>query len=141
MIFSRLFLALLLTSTYSLLQAQIPNELYELLDDKDTTNLYFGADIDPQFPGGKTELIKHYQKYLYYPYSARHQGIEGTIYMMFIVEKNGELTNIKPTNSINKKLDKVAIKLIQKMPIWIPGKKDGQIVRVLHIQPVTFKLE
>ena len=133
----------ILIFSFSLTQsyAQIPIELYQLLENKDTTELYFGAEIDPEFPGGRTELIKHYKKHLYYPFSARAKGIEGTVYMMFIVEKNGELTNIMPTNSVDKQLDRIATKLIKKMPNWIPGRQDNKIVRVLHIQPVNFVLE
>ncbi|VXD13813.1 energy transducer TonB [Marinoscillum sp. 108] len=122
-------------------QSQIPVELFELLDDKDTTNLYFGADKNPEFPGGYEKLVRFYQNNLYYPTSARIDGSEGTVYVMFIVELNGKLTNIKATNSISKDIDKSAERLIKRMPKWIPGEQDGNPVRVLHVQPVTYKLE
>lgn len=121
--------------------SQIPEELFEFLENKDTTQLYFGADEDPEFPGGRSGMIKYYQKKLYYPTEARRLGTQGTVYVMFIVEKDGKLTNVKATNSVDKQLDKAAVRLVKKMPNWKPGEIAGKIVRVLHVLPVVYQLE
>ncbi|MEP2772509.1 MAG: energy transducer TonB [Fulvivirga sp.] len=121
--------------------AQIPVELFQLLDEKDTTSLYFGAEKDPEFPGGHNAYVNFLQKKFYYPTIARQTGAQGKVFVMFIVEKNGKITNVKATNSVNKHLEKAAVRLVKKMPNWIPGEQDDQIVRVLHVLPINFKLE
>jgi TonB family protein len=122
------------------IKAQIPPELYDLLEDKDTTNLYFTLEQNPEFSGGRDKLVEFYQNNLYYPTSARINGTEGTVYVMFIVELNGKLTNIKATNLVSRDINKSAERLVKRMPKWNPGQQGGKEVRGLFVLPVTYRL-
>lgn len=122
------------------LKAQIPDKILPFLEKVDTTELFWEVEQNPEYPGGRSAMINYFQRKLVYPMSVREKGIQGTIYVLFIVETNGKLKNIVATNSVNKQLDKAAVKLIRKMPKWNPAINNGEIVRVLNIQPVTFKL-
>lgn len=84
--------------------------------------------------------MKFYQNNLYYPTSARTDGTQGTVYVMFIVEEDGKLTNIKATNSVSRDVDRSAVRLVKKMPKWNPGERNGKVVRGLFVLPVTYKL-
>jgi protein TonB len=136
-----IFLQAILLSLFAFnVKAQIPDELYNLLEDKDTTNLYFDLDQNPEPPGGREKLIKFYRNNLHYPTSARTNGTEGTVYVMFIVEVEGKLRNIKATNFVSKDIDKSAVRLVKKIPKWNPGLRDGKAVRGLFVLPVTYRL-
>ena len=121
--------------------AQIPKEFDKYLQKTDTTNLYWQVDKNPSFKGGYESLVNFYQKHFVYPRDSRKNGIEGIVHVLFIVETNGEITNVVATNSVDGYLEKEAVKFIKKMPKWIPGEKDGRKVRVLNIQPVKFSLK
>ena len=76
-----------------------------------------------------------------YPVSALKQNIQGRVIITFIVEKDGSLTNAKVIKSVNQDLDKEAMRVIKKMPKWMPGKQNGNAVRVKYALPITFRLK
>nr|WP_321411228.1 energy transducer TonB [uncultured Carboxylicivirga sp.] len=121
--------------------AQIPEEFHKFLAKTDTTNLYWKVDENPQFKGGHESLVNYYKDNFVYPEESQKKGIQGTVFVLFIVEKDGSISNVYATNSIDKYLEKEAVKFIKKMPNWEPGKKDGKTVRVLNVQPVKFALQ
>lgn len=94
----------------------------------------------PQFPGGYLALREYLQKNVIYPETAREKGIQGRVILTFVVECDGTLTNIKVVRSVDPALDKEAIRVIQNMPKWIPGKQSGEIVPYKYSFPVDFKL-
>jgi len=75
-----------------------------------------------------------------YPKSLAKTGIQGTVYVQFIIEKDGTITNPKVIKGVHPELDKEAVRAISKSPKWNPGKQRGQNVRVLYTHPVTFML-
>lgn len=96
--------------------------------------------VMPQFPGGQAALIDFMRKNINYPKQAKERGLEGTVLVQFVVSKTGEITNVSVKNKVDEALDKEAVRLIQSMPKFIPGSKDGQPVNVRYRIPVTFIL-
>ena len=94
----------------------------------------------PSFPGGDVARIRFLKNNLQYPTMARETGIQGRVYITFIVEKDGSLTNIVISKSIGGGCDEEAIRIVKAMPKWIPGKQRGKPVRVQLALPVKFTL-
>jgi protein TonB len=96
------------------------------------------APVMPLFPGGDDARKKFFSKNMTYPRIPLENGIEGTVIVNFIVGKNGEINDIKIVKSINKDLDKEAIRVISLMPNWAPGMNNGKPVKVSFNLPVKF---
>jgi len=95
------------------------------------------VDERAQFVGGEKELFKWLNENM--PYCAPEENcMTGTIYVNFVVEKDGSITNVKVVKGIHKSLDNEAIRIIKLMPNWLPGKQDGKIVRSYFTLPVKF---
>ena len=95
----------------------------------------------PLFVGGDSGFAEFVKKNLSYPNIAQRQGIEGRVFVEFIVEKDGSLSNIGIMKGIGGGCDKEAIRLMQKSPLWVPGKQRGRPVRVHVVIPILFKFE
>ncbi len=109
----------------------------------DDNNPYVLATKMPEYPnGGSQGMIEFIQEHLEYPMAEKQLGIEGTIMMQFIVEKDGSLTDIKAIKSVpgGENLDKEAARVIRMMPKWKPGMQDGHNVRVYKNVPFYFVL-
>lgn len=94
----------------------------------------------PSFPGGGSAFRDFISKNLRYPIFAKENGIQGRVKVSFIVEKDGSLTDFIVTRSVDPSLDKEAIRVLQSMPKWNPGKRDGQFVTVIEFEDVIFDL-
>ena len=94
----------------------------------------------PKFPGGNKALMDYLSKNVKYPKVAEQLAIQGRVIMAFVVEEDGTITNVKVVRGVHPSLDKEAIRVVEAMPKWIPGKQNGQYVRVKYNYPVTFKL-
>ena len=101
---------------------------------------YGGVEEEPSFPGGEGALRDFISKNLRYPKFAKEKGIYGPVHVSFIVEKDGSLTDFVITQSAHPSLDKEAIRVLQSMPKWNPGKNDGQFVTVKTCEYVFFNL-
>jgi protein TonB len=95
----------------------------------------------PSFPGGMAALMAYLQKNIKYPPVAEENGIQGRVVCSFVVERDGSVTDIKVAKSVDPSLDKEAVRVVGAMPRWIPGKQNGQSVRVKYTLPVTFRLQ
>lgn len=94
----------------------------------------------PEFPGGEKALFEFLGKHTRYPVSAESLGIEGTVYTSFVIDANGKISNIEVQRGISKDCDKEAVRVIESMPAWKPGKQGGRPVAVRFILPFRFKL-
>ena len=99
------------------------------------------VDKMPDFPGGYDAIKKILQKNIQYPKEAKEQGIEGTVVVTFVIEKDGSLSNFKVLTSAHPALDAEAIQVVKTIPNWIPGQHLGENVRVQYNLPVTFSLK
>jgi len=108
---------------------------------KDSTQIiYKKVEIMPQFPGGDVALMKFLMKNVTYPGEAAVQGIQGRVFVGFIVAPDGSIADVKVEKSVNPILDAEAIRVAKMMPKWIPGKQNGNPVYVYYTVPVVFWL-
>ncbi|MDW3651499.1 MAG: TonB family protein [Bacteroidia bacterium] len=105
-----------------------------------TPSVLFNADIMPEFPGGKNGLKRYFRKNYTYPQAARESGIEGTVFIRFVVKEDGSISDIAVLKGLGFGCDDEAIRLVRKMPKWIPGEHDGKRVSVYKTMPIGFKL-
>lgn len=95
----------------------------------------------PQFPGGDAALMKFLSSNINYPQVAMENGVQGRVIVQFVVTKNGSVGEVKVIRSVDRDLDKEAIRLCKSLPKFIPGKMNGQAVNVWYTLPITFKLQ
>lgn len=102
--------------------------------------VYETVEQKPEFPGGNTGLIKFLQANVKYPTEAIEKNIQGRVFVQFIVNKDGSISNPEVIKSANSLLDAEALRVVKSMPNWNPGKQRGEPVRVRFTVPVNFKL-
>ena len=95
----------------------------------------------PQFPGGEQKLMEFVAKNIKYPQIARETGIQGRVFVGFVVEPDGSISNVKLLRGIGGGCDEEAMRVIKSLPKWKPGKQRGKAVRVSYQIPVFFKLQ
>ena len=99
------------------------------------------AEIQANFPGGDSERMKFLQKNMRYPQMARESNIEGTVFLSFLVEKDGTITQVKVMRGIGGGCDEEAVRVLKSMPKWSPGKQRGRPVRLKMTMPIKFRLD
>ena len=95
----------------------------------------------PEFPGGMNELLKYLAKSIKYPVIAQENGIQGRVICAFVVNRDGSIVDAEVLRGVDPSLDKEALRVINAMPKWKPGKQRGKPVRVKYTVPVTFRLQ
>ena len=104
-------------------------------------SIYSVTEEMPQFPGGPNELMKYLGENIKYPQSAIDNKIEGRVFVSFVIEKDGSVTNAEVLRGIDKNCDAEALRVVSSMPKWKPGiNEDGDPVRCKFTVPVVFKL-
>ncbi len=95
----------------------------------------------PEFKGGMQQLYTYLGNNIKYPVMAKESGIQGKVYVTFVVEKDGSITDVKVLRGIGGGCDEEAVRVVQSMPRWSPGKQRGKPVRVQYNLPVRFTLQ
>ena len=95
----------------------------------------------PAFPGGEQKLMEYVAKNIKYPQIVRETGIQGRVFVGFVVEPDGSISNVKLLRGIGGGCDEEAMRVIKSLPKWKPGKQRGKAVRVSYQIPVFFKLQ
>jgi protein TonB len=95
----------------------------------------------PSFPGGDQKMYEYLGKNIKYPQIARESGIQGRVFVNFVVEPDGSVSNVKVLRGIGGGCDEEAMRVVKGMPKWTPGKQRGKAVRVSYTLPVVFKLQ
>ncbi len=98
------------------------------------------VEDDPVFPGGQAALMQYLQSNLRYPTMAREAGIQGTVFVTFVVERDGSITDVRVLRGVGGGLDEEAVRVVRGMPRWTPGRQRGQAVRVQFNLPIRFVL-
>ena len=106
----------------------------------DENGVYMKCDQMPEYPGGMQECMKYLQKNIQYPQEAKEKGVQGRVIIQFIVEKDGSINDTKVVRGVDSSLDNEALRVINAMPKWEPGKHKGEAVSVKYTVPVAFKL-
>ncbi|MXV15370.1 energy transducer TonB [Hufsiella ginkgonis] len=97
------------------------------------------AEVNPQFPGGQEAFAKFIRKNLHYPPAAVEAGINGKVIVSFVVERDGSISNVQLMRGIGYGCDQEAIRVLKKVPNWIPGEQNGRKVRVMYTVPLNFQ--
>ena len=114
-----------------------------IIDDTefDNSDIELGAvEVMPGYPGGINAMYDFIQKNLKYPESAKEKGLEGRVFIGFVVEKDGSLSSFQVLRGVSEDIDAEALRVLKMMPKWKPGIQDGKPVRVQYTMPFNFKL-
>ncbi|WP_199118946.1 energy transducer TonB [Pedobacter sp. ASV28] len=99
-----------------------------------------GVDVYPEFPGGMNAWAKYIQRNLRYPSMAQDEGIQGKVFLSFVVEKDGSITDVKIIKGIGYGCDDEAIRVIKKSPRWKAGMQNNLPVRVRYQMPISYMM-
>ena len=94
----------------------------------------------PEYPGGMQAMIAFLQTNMKYPEDAAKQKVEGRVMVQFIVETDGSISDVHVAKQVFPSLDAEAIRVVQAMPKWTPGKDKGRVVRVKYNLPIVFRM-
>ena len=111
------------------------------VEDSDMVDVYTIVEQMPEFPGGEAELIHYISKNIHYPQAAKEKGIQGRVFIGFVIEKDGSVSNVRNLRSVDSELDAEAMRVVESMPKWKPGMHNGEYVRVSYQIPIHFKLD
>lgn len=106
-----------------------------------TEEIFVVVEEQPEFPGGNAAMMKFLSDNIKYPVIAQENGIQGRVITNFVVERDGSITDVQVVRGVDPSLDKEAVRVIQSMPKWKPGKQRGSAVRVRFTLPVVFRLQ
>jgi len=109
-------------------------------DAENENRIFTYVEEKPSFPGGEYGLQRFLRANVKYPESERVKGIQGLVIISFIIEKDGSISHIEVRKSLNPAFDAEAVRVIQAMPKWKPGKQRGKNVRVIVNIPLRFSL-
>jgi protein TonB len=98
------------------------------------------VEQQPEFEGGYEAMMNFIRKNMRYPASARRMGVDGTVYVQFVVGKDGTINDVKTIRGISADCDKEAERVVNLMPKWKPGRQNGKSVFVRFVLPIRFKL-
>ena len=127
--------------TRVVVKAESPEDTAQFKNAESTEKTYVVVEQMPAFPGGDAALMKYLSENIKYPEAAEKAGEQGRVVVNFIVEKDGAISNVNVVRSVTPTLDAEAVRVIKAMPKWVPGKQDGQFVRVKYNVPVSFRLQ
>ncbi len=97
-----------------------------------------GVDVMPQYKGGNGKMVEFIGQNINYP---KDVNVEGKVFVGFVVNEKGKVTDVSIVKGLHEKLDKEAVRVISAMPNWTPGKKDGKAVSVKMTLPISYKLQ
>jgi TonB family protein len=105
-----------------------------------TSDVYIETEINPTYPGGMEALKNYLMATVQYPEEARKKGIEGKVYVQFVITKDGKITDAIIKRGVNEALDKEALRVVNTFPDWTPGIQGGKAVNAQVTLPIEFKL-
>ena len=99
------------------------------------------VENNPEFPGGEDALYKYLAENIRYPEQAKKENVQGRVFVRFVVDKDGSVVNSEVLRGIGNGCDEEALRVVNAMPKWTPGKQRGKAVRVWYNLPIIFKLQ
>jgi periplasmic protein TonB len=111
------------------IQQEAPKEIFTVVEEQ------------PGYPGGDEARIKYLQDNIKYPDEAKELGVQGKVFVTFVVEVDGSITDVRVLRGIGAGCDEEAIRVVRNMPKWVPGKQRGVPVRVQFNLPIKFTLQ
>lgn len=110
------------------------------IEEESDEEFFMVVENMPEFPGGDAGLMKYIQNNVKYPPIANEYNITGKVYVSFIVDKSGSVTDVKIVRGVDKSLDAEAVRVVKSLPKYKPGKQRGNAVRVMFTIPINFTL-
>jgi len=117
--------------------AQIVTEEKEKVEEE----IFVVVENMPEFPGGELALRKFIATAIKYPSIAQENGIQGKVFVNFVVDKDGSISNAKIARGVDPSIDKEALRVVMTLPKWKPGMQRGKNVRVSYTVPISFQLQ
>ncbi len=114
-------------------------ETNEVIQEEEVVNFYV-IEEKPEFPGGMDAINKWITENVKYPDVAKENGISGKVFVQFVIDKEGKVTDVQILRGVDPYLDKEALRVISSMPAWTPGKQRGKPTKVAFQLPINFKL-
>ena len=122
-------------------QAYVPPPPPKPREEEVTEEIFMVVEEQPEYPGGQAAMMRFLSDNIRYPVIAQENGIQGRVICNFVVERDGSITDVQVVRGVDPSLDREAVRVIQQMPRWSPGKQRGQAVRVRFTLPVVFRLQ
>jgi protein TonB len=113
----------------------------DVVGDEDLNQPFTIVEQMPEFPGGEKALLTYLRDNIRYPAMAKENDIEGTVYVQFVIERDGSVSGAKVAKGADRMLNEEALRVVSAMPKWKPGKQRGQEVRVQYVVPIKFILQ
>ena len=110
-------------------------------DKPDNDTVFSICEVMPEYPGGAEAMMKYLSENIKYPEEAKDKGYCGRVFIQFVIEKDGSVSDVKVMRSIHPLLDNESVRVVKAMPKWKPGLQKGKPVRVNYILPINFKLD
>ncbi|MDA7854822.1 energy transducer TonB [Cyclobacteriaceae bacterium] len=114
--------------------------VFEEAPEEEVDEVFTIVEDQPAFPGGNAAFYKFVGSNMTYPAQARRMGIEGRVFVQFVVDKDGSVTEVKAVKGIGAGCDQEAERVLKSSPNWTPGKQRGRSVKVRMVLPIIFKL-
>ncbi|KJF42113.1 energy transducer TonB [Draconibacterium sediminis] len=117
--------------------------IVESMDEEEEAvdEIFVIVEESPEFPGGTKALYQYINSHVHYPVIAQENGIQGKVYVKFVVDENGKVNNAEVLRPVDASLDKEALRVINSLPRFKPGKQRGKPVKVYYNAQITFKLQ
>ena len=110
-------------------------------EEEDDNKIFVAVEKMPGFPGGDAALLRYISKNIKYPAIASENGIQGKVFVEFVVNKDGQIVDVKVLKGVDRSLDEEAVRVVKNMPAWTPGEQQGKKVRVSYRIPIAFTLK
>lgn len=109
--------------------------------EEEEAQVFFIVEEMPEFPGGEAALRRFIANSIKYPQIAQENGIQGRVYVQFVVDRDGSITDAKVARGVDPSLDKEALRVVNTLPKWKPGMQRGKPVKVSYTVPINFVLQ
>ena len=110
-------------------------------EEEEEAQVFFIVEDMPEFPGGEMALRTYIANAIKYPVIAQENGIQGKVYVTFVVGKDGSVSDAKIARGVDPSIDKEALRVVMSLPKWKPGKQRGKPVNVSYTVPINFVLQ
>jgi len=110
-------------------------------EEEDTNEIFLIVEEAPEFPGGTRALYKYISSHVKYPVIAQENGIQGKVYVKFVVNEEGDVSNAEILRGVDQSLDVEALRVVNSLPKFKPGKQRGRPVKVFYNAQISFQLQ
>ncbi len=122
-------------------KVEVTQIVQKVEEEKEEEKIFVVVENMPEFPGGELALRKYIASAIKYPTIAQENGIQGKVFVNFVVDRDGSISNAKIARGVDPSLDKEALRVVNTLPKWKPGMQRGKPVRVSYTVPISFQLQ